>query len=78
MSDEAKNGPQLGIGLINEILSERIFIRVIHAPWRFFHLAAILVLCRNAKFRSDTLYNIEEITLSGIITKRKCGEKISK
>jgi hypothetical protein len=48
MSDEVKNGPQLWIGLINEILSEGIFIRVIRAPWKFFHLAAILLLCRDA------------------------------
>jgi hypothetical protein len=47
MSDEVKNGPELRVGLINEILSEGIFIRVVRALWRFFHLAAIVLLCMN-------------------------------
>jgi hypothetical protein len=32
MSDEAMNAPQLRIWVINEILSEEIFIRTIFAP----------------------------------------------
>jgi hypothetical protein len=52
-----KSGPQLRIGLINEILSEDIFLTVTSAPWRFFRLAAILLLCRDAKFRWDTLWD---------------------
>jgi hypothetical protein len=56
MSDEVNNRPQLWIGLINEILSDVIFIRVIRAPWRFFHHTAILLLCRDAEFQWDTLY----------------------
>jgi hypothetical protein len=32
MSDEVKNAPQLRVGLVNEILSEGIFLRVDHAP----------------------------------------------
>jgi hypothetical protein len=36
MSDEVKSAPQLRIGLINEIMSEGIFIGVDHASWEFF------------------------------------------
>jgi hypothetical protein len=55
MSDEVKNGHQLRVGLIDEILSVRIFIRVIRVPWRFFHLAIIRLLCRDAEFPWNTL-----------------------
>jgi hypothetical protein len=63
MSGEMKNGPQLRIGLINEIYSEGILISVVRAPWSFLHLAAILLLCRHAKFRWDTLY-LQSIEMS--------------
>jgi hypothetical protein len=36
MSDEVKTAPQLRIGLINEILSQEIFVTVDHAPWECF------------------------------------------
>jgi hypothetical protein len=32
---DMENAPQPRIGLINEILSEEIFIRVVPAPWRY-------------------------------------------
>jgi hypothetical protein len=56
MADEVKNKPQLRIGFINERLSEGMFIRLIRALWRFFHFAAILLLCRDAKCPWDTQY----------------------
>jgi hypothetical protein len=55
MSDNVKTGFQLRIRRINEILSEGIFTTVVRALWRFVHLAAILLLCRDAKFRWDIL-----------------------
>jgi hypothetical protein len=36
MSDEMKNRPQLPVGLIKEILSEVILIRIDQALWEFF------------------------------------------
>jgi hypothetical protein len=36
MSDQVTNAPQLRMGRVNEILSEGIFVRVDHAPWKFF------------------------------------------
>jgi hypothetical protein len=36
MSDEVKNVPQVPVGLINEILSEGILVRVDQAPWKLF------------------------------------------
>jgi hypothetical protein len=35
MSDEVTNAPELRIGLINEILSEAIFIRMDEPLWKF-------------------------------------------
>jgi hypothetical protein len=45
MYDEVKNAPQLQIGLINEILSEAIFIRMDHPLWKFFRWTIVLLLC---------------------------------
>jgi hypothetical protein len=49
MSDEVKNGPQLRIGHINEIISEGRFIRVIRPLGMFFHFVVILLLNRDAQ-----------------------------
>jgi hypothetical protein len=48
MSDEAKNVPQLRIGLINEILSEAICIRIDQPFWKFFRWTTVLLLCADA------------------------------
>jgi hypothetical protein len=56
MSDEVKNRPQLWFGSIKEILSEMIFLRIDQACWKFFHLTAVLLLCRDAALQWDTLY----------------------
>jgi hypothetical protein len=56
MSDELKKVPRLWVGLINEILSEGIFIRVDHAPWKFCRWTTVLLLCRDATLRWNTLY----------------------
>jgi hypothetical protein len=55
MSDEVTNAPQLRIGLINEILSEVIFIRMDLALWGFFRRTTVLLLCRDAALQLDTL-----------------------
>jgi hypothetical protein len=55
MSDVVMNGPQLRVGLINELLSEGIFIRVDHAPWKFLRWTAVLLLCQDATFQWNTL-----------------------
>jgi hypothetical protein len=43
-----KNALQFRVGLINKILSEVIFIKVNHAPWKCFRGGMVLLLCRDA------------------------------
>jgi hypothetical protein len=56
MSDEVKYRPQLRVGLINEIVSEVIFIRMDQSLCEFFRRTTILFLCRDATLQWDTLY----------------------
>jgi hypothetical protein len=58
MSNEVKNAPQLRIGLFNEILSEAILIRVDQALCTFYRCTTVLLLCRDATLRWDTVYMI--------------------
>jgi hypothetical protein len=63
MSDEVKNRPQLRVGLINEILSQMIFIRMDQGLWKFFSRTTVLLLCRYATLQWDTIYiELNEVT----------------
>jgi hypothetical protein len=46
-----KNEPRLRVRLINEILSEGIFIRVDHIPWNFFRWTIVLLLIGDSALR---------------------------
>jgi hypothetical protein len=50
MLAEVKNGSQLRVGLIREILSEAIFIRIDQPLWEFFHWTTVLLPCRDRDF----------------------------
>jgi hypothetical protein len=55
ISDEIKNASQLPVGLINELLSEAISIRVRHAPWKFFGWTTVRLRYRDPALRWKTL-----------------------
>jgi hypothetical protein len=61
---EVENVPQLRNGLINKILYEVIFIMVVRAPWKFFHLTTVLLLCRDVTLRWNTLYFLFDSVLT--------------
>jgi hypothetical protein len=58
MCRDVENAPQLRIGLINEILSEAICIRVVRGSLRFFRWTTVLLPCRDATLRWSTIYVI--------------------
>jgi hypothetical protein len=55
MFDEVKNASQLLVGLIIEILFHEIIIRVDRPPRKFFCWGAVVLLCRDAALRCNTL-----------------------
>jgi hypothetical protein len=59
MSDEVKNVPQLRIGLLDEIMSDAIFIRMDQPLWKFFRWTTVLLLCREATLQCNTLYHTQ-------------------
>jgi hypothetical protein len=60
MSDEVKSALLLRAGLINERLSEPIFMRMDQHLWKFFRWTTVLLLCRDAPLRWDTRYIFSE------------------
>jgi hypothetical protein len=81
MSDEVKNAPQLRVGLINEILSEVIFIRMDQPLWKFFRWTSHKQWCRpmpEEHFeRLDLSLTQEKIRMGCYSTRKSGGEALA-